>query len=600
MGEILDPTWVACWSRAPLARSRLEAGLERVRSHYSGLVEGELRGSLEAGSHVALASAEAAARSTRWAGAARGEGWAIASSYVPTGAGRLGGAGGPEAVARAALDAPESIVRTLDPPAVFAVAEPGAERLTIVNDCLGAGRLYELARPEVRVWSNRPGAIPLFLGERPEADDEAWELFAAMGWFIREATPFRGLRRVPRGTVARCSREGCEARATGAIAALVGRGADLEQGMDRFAEEATGVARALGELFPEWPQVDLSGGRDSRLSAAFFVAAGAPAVFATSDMTPGEAAVAKELMRRAGREADHQVRWAGDREKVYDKGLRERARAVHLVHDGMRHASKVRGKMTLPFTFASHAEVSGHGGEIAHGFYYTTQRALGKLGGGEEAIRERLDQAARRRHRAATERSYERGREAVAATLAEGRELGVEGPALLDWFYLAERFSHRSGLAADTQRFTFFACQGFLRAAFALTPEQRLGDRLHRELTARLVPAWGDVPYFAAERPRGPIARLRRRRYRTEKRAMIWEGTDGEELDAMIAAGGAWTAMYDAGRVRELLAECRAGRPDSHYQDPFEGIAYRTAFDDHLALLADRATEGEPLLGGGA
>jgi asparagine synthase (glutamine-hydrolysing) len=240
--------------------------------------------------------------------------------------------------------------------------------------------------------------------------------------------------------------------------------------------------------------------------------------------------------------------------------------------------------------------VSGHGGEIAHGFYYTTPRALAKLGGGDEAVAERLAQAARRRHHAATDRAYARGREAVAATLGEGRRLGVEGPALLDWFYLAERFSHRSGLAADTQRFTFFACQGFLRAAFALTPEERLADRLHRDLTARLVPAWADVPYFAAERPKGVVARLRRRRHRSEKRPMIWEGEDGAELEEMIAAEGAWTSMYEPARVRELLAQCRAGRPDSHFQDPFEGIAFRMAFDDHLALLGERAAAGESLL----
>lgn len=599
MGEILDPTWVACWSRTPLEGSRLGAGLERVRSHYAAVIEGDLGAELAAGRHVALACAEAAGRTCRWPGLARGDGWALASSYAPTGAGRLSRGPEPEALAATALAAPEELVRALDPPAAFAAIEPGRDRLTIVNDCLGAGRLFELARPGIRVWSNRPGAIPLFVGERPAADEEAWRLFAAMGWFIRDATPFREVRRVERGVVVRCAGDRAEASATGAIADLVGRGADLEEGVERFVEEATGVARALGDLFPQPPRVDLSGGRDSRLAAAFFVAADAEARFVTSDMTPGEAGVARELMRLAGREGDHEVRWAGDREKVYEKGLRERARSVHLVHDGMRHASKVRGKMTLPFAFAPQAEVSGHGGEIAHGFYYTTPRALARVSSGDEAIAERLAQAARRRHHAATDAAYDRGRAAVAATLEEGRELGIEGPPLLDWFYLAERFSHRSGLAADTGRFTFFACQGFLRAAFALTPEERLGDRLHRELTARLVPAWADVPYFAVAPPRGPVARLRRRRHRAEKRAMIWEGEDGAELDAMIAAGGAWTAMYEPDRVREMLAQCRAGKPDGHFQDPFEGIVYRQAFDDHLVLLGERATAGPALLGAG-
>ena len=76
---------------------------------------------------------------------------------------------------------------------------------------------------------------------------------------------------------------------------------------------------------------------------------------------------------------------------------------------------------------------------------------------------------------------------------------------------------------------------------------------------------------------------------------MIWEGSDGDELEATIAADGAWSSIYDGDRVREIWASSRAGQADAHFQDVFEGIIYREAFEDHLALLAAEAAVGPPL-----
>ena len=521
---------------------------------------------------------------------------------MPTGWRRIVATSEPELaapeLAAAVEERPELAAEELDAPAVLAIANREARSLTIANDCLGAGRLYEMESGDATVWSNRLGALPLMLGRESAADPDGWRLFAAMGWFIRDATPIAGARRVSPGTVIRTDGTRVHRSRTGAVETIVG-GADegFDAHVDRFVAEATEAASAASDLYPDKPRVDVSGGRDSRLAAAVFVAGDIPARFVTSDMTPGEADVARNLFGAVGGEHDHNVRWGGKGAKVYDKGLRERALAVHRIHDGMRHAAKVRGRMELPPTYSRRAEISGHGGEIAHGFYYTTPRALSKLGDGDEGLIARLDQAARRRHDAALDACYEQAREACRESLAEGTAAGLAGPTLLDWFYLMERFTHRSGLAADAQRITFFSCRGFLSAAFALTPEQRLANELHLAATAALVPEWRDVPYFQAKRGFDWSLRTRlRRRYRDEKRPMIWEGEDGAEMEGLIDAAGVWTTMYDEARVREIWSAARDGRPDAHYQDVFEGIVYRESFEDHLALLSERAGRGEPLV----
>jgi len=601
VGEIIDPTWVAYSSPAPIRPELLQAGLDRVAGHYERTAAGELRERAWLTDLVGLACWEDSARTCRWPGVVESWRHVVTTAYVPTGWRRIVAVDDP-ADASLALAAkleqdPSLVARSLDPPAVVVVGDKAGAGLTICNDCLGAGRLYEARSGDLVLWSNRLGALPLLLGEAPRADSQAWELFAAMGWFIRASTPFAGVERVGPGTVIRAGGGTVTSSRTDAVGSLVAGGeADLKAGIEQFVDEATDAARAAADLFPADPRVDVSGGRDSRLAAAVFVAADVGARYVTSDMTPGEADVARRLFSELDGDYDHEVRWGGSKAKSYDKGLRERAAAIHLVHDGVRHAAKVRGKMALPFRPTESAEITGHGGEIAHGFYYTSQRALGKLRGrGEGALLERLDQAARRRHEAGRAECYERAHAACEASLREGTGHGVEGPSLLDWFYLMERFSHRSGLAADTQRITFFSCQGFVRSAFALTPEERLDNRLHREATAALVPSWERVPYFKIAPAGGVLARLRGRRFRAEKRPMIWEGSDGDELEATIAADGAWSSIYDGDRVREIWASSRAGQADAHFQDVFEGIIYREAFEDHLALLAAEAAVGPPL-----
>ena len=114
----------------------------------------------------------------------------------------------------------------------------------------------------------------------------------------------------------------------------------------RRASQAVAASRLWDA---EAPEVDLSGGRDSRVVAAAVVAAGIDARLHTSDVNPGEADVARQLVDAAPRPLEHDVKRATDSEvKPRTTPLLERARNVHLVHDGMRHPQKLRGEMALP------------------------------------------------------------------------------------------------------------------------------------------------------------------------------------------------------------------------------------------------------------
>ena len=602
MAEVIDPIWIA-WAAGAEPRERTKVRLWRVQAHYeeAGAASAlDSRGLIADG--VGLATIALRDRVTSWPGLCADASVAGAYGYVPLRhGGRASAGGGEEAaldLARAILEEPERQIAESMAPLVAGAIDRPQGRLVIVNDLLGAGRLYEGSSEGLTVWSNRLGAIPLFLGEAPRPSPSGWRLFAAAAWFIGEPTSIEGVVRVPPGTVIEATRGGVERRATAAAEdAIEGLGIPREELLEAAVEGMRAAARGAARRDSEPLRIDLSGGRDSRLAAAAALAAGADTRLVTSDLVPGEADVARELVSRLADPPDHDVRWGGEERKEYDRDAMERARAVHLVHDGMRHAAKLRGKNDLPQPLPHGTTITGHGGEIAHGFYLTSARAMSRVeSGGPGAALERLDGAARRSHSAARDDSYETAHMQFEKALAAGAALGLDPPRMLDWFYLMERFAHRSGLAADSGRVNLFAGAPFIRAAFSLSPAERLDATLHREAIARLVPAWRDVPFFAKPKTtRGSLrSRLSLRALRgpgapVGKRTLIWEGDDGDLVGELVAAGGAWTELYDADRVRALWAAVRGGEENAHFQDVFEGIVYREAFTSHLELLATRA-----------
>jgi hypothetical protein len=328
------------------------------------------------------------------------------------------------------------------------------------------------------------------------------------------------------------------------------------------------------------PTVNLSGGRDSRISAAGFVSAGVEVEFRTMDIEPGEAELTRELIAALERSVVHVIS-APERGEPR-QGLRERIGAMHLVHDGIANPmSALQSGINLPQRHLPRPLVTGHGGELGHGFYYSRAN-LSELGNGATAqLVSRLERAGRRRHEAATEEAYGAYVDEIERTLAVGRSYGVDGPDLLDYFYLAQRLSFRAGLGSRNDRYSACATPAFVRACFDLTPKDRLREKLHRRVVGLLVPAWKRFPFFQSG-----ASRTRRM-----NRDRIWaKPRHGSELGQLIEEDGGWSEWFDAGRVREMWARSRDGNGHPHYESVFMRIAWRACYEDHLRLLAARAS----------
>lgn len=603
-GNVITETLLAYAFDGQVETARVEAALARVGTHYSPQLSEPppLRTSI--GPREGLALWRHDDDASRWPAWSEDGDFVVASSAAPGGWQRVVGDVAAEqaavALGRTLAERPERIAE-LAPPFVLAIRNVRDQRLVIVNDFAGAGRIYELRfapggdRGSLAesagfgsagaVWSNRLGALPIFAGIAPEADEAAWALFAAAGWFLDETTPILGALKVPGGSVIRAGgpEPRAERRSSGAIEGLVApREVPFGEALEAAAADTVGLVSGVAAAASKLIAVDLSGGRDSRVSAAAAFAAGVTAKFRTGDNHPGELELVERLLGDVEHDiATHNVT-SGERSEPADE-LRDRLAAIHLVHDGMRNPQELRRPTKLPLRVkAQRPTLSGHGGEIAHGFYYPDARKLrGIERRGDRGLLARLERAGKRNAAAATNSAYSAYRQELERLLDAGRELGLEGPSLLDYFYLTQRLAHRSGLGSRSGRYSCCVAPGFVRAAFDLTPQERLDARLHSELIAKLVPEWQDVPFFV-EPGRGAMPTLRR--------ARIWEKpAHAAALGEIIAKGSSWQAIFRKRKVKAMWREIGKGQGHHHYEGVFDRIIWRETYDAHLAALAQAA-----------
>jgi hypothetical protein len=583
----IDNTWVAYAFDRPTAREDIERRLERVRAHYAKLYADPLVQRSHLSPTVGMALWRRDDARVHWSHWAEGGGTVVASTNAVAGWDRVVQDAEPERAPLElgrALSADPERLSELTPPFVIAALEARRERLVIVNDYLATARLYEMRTPSGWVWSNRLGALPLFAGVAAELDPEGWAIHAAAGWFLGSATPLRGAVKVRAGAAITVdgSPSGATVRheETDAVRRLVSpRRASLSDGATAAAEQSVALARSIGSFWSVAPTVNLSGGRDSRISAAGAIVAGLDAKFRTMDIEPGEVDAARELVAAAPGAIELGVLSMEGGEP--DDSLAERIGETHMVHDGLANPMGGQGSLDLPQQGFVAPLVTGHGGELGHGFYYDAARLRRELRPATRGrLLKRLERSGRQRHNSAREDAYALYLAEVERTLDEGRRYGVRGPSLLDYYYLAERLPHRAGLGSRNDRYSACVTPAFVRASFDLSPRQRTRAALHRAVIEELIPAWNTIPFF-----HGGGGRMR-----PMKRARIWERPrHSQDMEEMLASQGLWNDAFDPERIHGMWHEAKSGEGHSHYEAAFMRIAWRVCFAEHARLLGESA-----------
>ncbi|GAB97047.1 hypothetical protein BJY21_000488 [Kineosphaera limosa] len=533
----------------------------------------------------------AASRWPAWASQGR---VTVASLYAPVGYERVVAA---EPLATAPLRLAEHLhhhpaaIEELCPPFVCGRLDSASGRLTLHTDALGVGRLFEVRTPGGWVWSNRPEAALAFAGLPARADEFGWQHIAVADELFGHVTAYEGVRTVDAATTidwdSRSGRLAVSAIDTVLSWAAADPRAESGDLVEAAADQLTTIARSVTRLYADRPVVDLTGGRDSRLVAAAFLAAGADLTLHTHDALPGDLVTARELVALLPDPPEHRI------EHVASGGIgappsweaMANARAWHAFAEGLRPFSYLHYRAPESLDAARPLAIGGAGGEVAHGFFYTARRAeweaLGRhamLAAFAESIVSRFapapgaDPGARTALRAHIE-----------GTLRDIADRGYPDASVLDVFYLRERIRRWGSTGERPGVVSPLFATSFLRACLSLTPTQRSANELHRALTRRLAPQWADVPYFPAERPANEPGRPKPVAPRLIR---VGDAVDRDAINSLLSDASAWSAAFDTPLVRRLWADSVGGRTDARSERVLRAAVWRGAFTDHLAALA--------------
>ncbi len=567
---------------------RVAQGRDRVERQYAPLWSANfVRQSADAVS-TGVHLWDAADNGSRWP-AWESEGDEVAATlHVPLGWTSLVGEVPPERapirLAQRLLAEPTGVCE-LTPPFVLAHLARRTNQLTLYTDMLGVGRLFEVRTSDGWVWSNRPAAALLFAGLAAEASDEGWRFIAACDWAMGDTTAYSGVRTVPPATQIQTN-GATTRRSSGDVlsdlcAASDGNDALTDDRLDQTVEALVRTARSVASVWPERPTLSLSGGRDSRLVVASFVAAGVEVSLVTEGTIDGEAVAARALVEALPRPLEHRVRLPGKRkarrkDTRYD-GAIDRARGWHDFSEGTHPAQSLARMPPQTLVVPKEPLVGGSAGEVAHGYYYTGDfRRISRLPApqlldGYVAVvmaRAVLPHGLSPRTRLQAETQI---RSVISAAL----EQGIKSPIALDWFYVSERLRRWGTSGARFGKVLPLLTPEFVRAGFTQSARQRRETALHSALIARLVPQWSEIPFFRATLSERESA-LRHR---------LWDDPDKDLVTSLLVDPGEWAEAFDVSEVRGAWRRSASGEAGQRDEQLLQRFVWRQVFDDHVASL---------------
>lgn len=567
---------------ARVGPGRVQDGLERVEQWYGSLWGACPRRHRTQDGPLGLALWEDPADQARWPAWSSAGATTVATLHVPLGADELAlddSLPPPLALAARLGSRPDDVHR-LTPPFVVAELDAARSRLRLFTDGLGLGRLHEVRTPEGRFWSNRPLAALRFAGRRAEADPLAWARMAACDWAMGDRTPYAGVRTVAAATSVTAGRSGVAERSLDVLTGLVERRTDPLAGdtLDRAETALRSVATSVATTWPGVPVLSLSGGRDSRLVAAAFLAAGRPVRLRTYGGASGESEAARRLVARLPTPVEHEVTAAPERSADGARpGAYERARRWHDTTEGLRPAVYLRSDPPSRLLRHHRPLVTGVGGDLGHapGYPDDVEQREGLPLERRLEVWTRALQAKVVLPRGVAPHAVEATVRQIRAVVEHAAARGLSDAKALDWFYLDERL-RRWGMAGEScGRVLPLLAAEVVAASLGLSTAESRASALHTALIARLVPAWAGVPYYTAT--------LAERR--TVPQLRPWEETDRDVLEEVLASSSTWGEHFDVPRVRSVWRRAGEGRAGPRDELLLQRVVWRAAFAEHLAAV---------------
>lgn len=396
----------------------------------------------------------------------------------------------PDATLDAWLAAADSRLATVLPP--FAALGVTHEALTLASDALGFRQLFVRRGPAWTALSTSARTLA-GLDPRPEPDRSALMLQSVLGWQVGQSTVFAGVTKLEPGTLVRLPTAGATEPAWEHVDAPALGELPPAEAVRRAAAILRAFVEAVLDVHPG-AALQLTGGQDSRLVLSAIPRQRRLGLRVLTMGSAGDAdvEVAAALAARDG--MVHTVQGLGGLEGLTPAECYERTLAAALRLDGMADPLAKAVTLWAEEGFPQGPRLSGLGGEIARGFYYTgrvrptpvTEARARRLAAWRMFANEAVQPEALDPRFAADARPY--ALDLVRRTLAG---TGLEWFAATDELYLRHRMQRWAGLSEsavcfDRQILNPLLDPAFLAVAAALEPPAKAQTRFLARLQVEL------------------------------------------------------------------------------------------------------------------
>jgi hypothetical protein len=447
------------------------------------------------------------------------------------------------------------------------------------NDLFGFGRSYYVINEDFVAVGNQIATVAMFSSEPLTVDEYGCDVQAQVGFWPENNSPMEQVTRLDGSEVVAVTPEGeVTLRRYSSFEEWYGyREADAD--IQEVAESMRLSTSNCGAIAVETPVVHLSGGQDSRVTAAAWIAGGKPARVITNGTLPGEVVIAQQLMDALEEErsiTDRGITYQVNEPntKAYAKfSMEQRLETAMLMWDGDFATGNLKGPVRKPLT-RGRLTIGGANGEVMHGIYYATHAQLDAVRKLEHPV-DKLFKYFPGRYN--TEESRPNTELFLQRRKQFTLDMGHTDATALNVFQMTSKFRRWINNQMGAAYFILLLNPVFVRACMDLTPEQRVDRVMQRKLTGALIPSWEEVPYYKSTLAESTTINK-------AKANRSWETAPGY-MENVLHERTDWQRYFDPVKMKELEDAVHSEEGHRGHETVLHHVYALDAIPDHVGKL---------------
>ncbi|GAA1145702.1 hypothetical protein [Nesterenkonia lutea] len=447
------------------------------------------------------------------------------------------------------------------------------------NDLFGFGRSYYVHNDDFVVVGNQIAMVSLFCSEPLTVDEYGCDVQAQIGFWPENNSPMEQITRLGAAEVVSVSADGVAHRRTYSSPKEWFGYREVEPDFQAVADSLRLSASNCGAIAVEPPAVHLSGGQDSRVTAAAWIAGGKPARVITNGTLPGEVAIAQQLMDALDEKISLEDR--GITYKIKESNVAEyaefsmedRLRTAMLMWDGDFATGNLKGPVRMP-PRRGRLTIGGANGEVMHGIHYATEATL-------EAVRKLSHPVDKLFKQFPGRYNTAESRPNAVAYLERCKQftidMGHTDATALNVFQMTSKYRRWINNQMGAAYFILLLNPVFVRTSLDLTPEQRVDRLMQRKLAGALIPSWEDIPYYKSTLAESTTINK-------AKANRSWETAPGY-MEHLLQDRSRWKRYFDPAKMHELEEAVYMGEGHRGHETILHHAYTLDAIPDHVAHL---------------